>query len=88
MSRYRDHDAKTKGGQCVICLEHIPIEYYFKSGDVIICYECGTEYTILSKSPLKLKIWKTSSTPMIFSMNFVSMITKKVSSRKYNQKIK
>lgn len=30
------------------------MEYYFNEGDQITCYECGTEYTILKKSPVKL----------------------------------
>lgn len=41
-------------GRCEICLELIPIEYYFHKGDIITCYECGTEYEILSKTPVKL----------------------------------
>ena len=30
-------------GKCDICLEIIPIEYYFSIGDEITCHECGTE---------------------------------------------
>lgn len=43
-------------GKCMICLGNIPVEYYFAKGDEIICYECGTEYTLLSKNPVKLEM--------------------------------
>ncbi|WP_319549088.1 hypothetical protein [Desulfogranum marinum] len=42
--------------KCQICLNNIPVEYYFNKGDEIICYECGTEYTLISKSPVKLEM--------------------------------
>ena len=41
-------------GKCEICLEYIPVEYYFSEGDEITCYECGTDYTLLKKNPIKL----------------------------------
>ncbi len=41
-------------GKCEICMEYIPIEYYFGTGDAIVCYECGTEYVLSSKDPVKL----------------------------------
>ena len=41
-------------GKCDICMEYIPIEYYFSQGDTIVCYECGTEYVLTSKDPIKL----------------------------------
>lgn len=43
-------------GKCKICFEAIPVEYYFDEGDHITCDECGTEYSILSKDPVKLAI--------------------------------
>lgn len=49
--------------KCEICLEVIPIEYYFNKGDDITCYECGTEYTITSKAPLKLTMSENSYDP-------------------------
>lgn len=41
-------------GKCQICLNYIPVEYYFGVGDEIVCYECGTEYAISSKDPVRL----------------------------------
>lgn len=43
-------------GQCSICLEHIPVDYYFSVGDTLVCDECGTEYVLLSTSPVELSI--------------------------------
>lgn len=40
-------------GKCQICLDYIPVEYYFDVGDEIVCYECGTEYTISSIDPIR-----------------------------------
>lgn len=50
----RNQEDRERFGRCEICLELIPIEYYFHKGDIITCYECGTEYEILSKTPVKL----------------------------------
>lgn len=50
-------------GRCEICMELIPIEYYFNKGDEITCYECGTEYIILSKAPVKLSLLEGSYDP-------------------------
>jgi len=50
----RHNDSAEQLGRCEICLELIPIEYYFHKGDIIACKECGTEYEIISKSPVKL----------------------------------
>lgn len=41
-------------GRCEICLELIPIEYYFHKGDIIACQGCSTEYEIISKNPVSL----------------------------------
>ena len=55
MGKFNKHqEDRDRFGKCEICLELIPIEYYFQKGDIITCYECGTEYEILSKSPVKL----------------------------------
>lgn len=47
-------------GKCEICLKYIPVEYYFSKGDEIVCYECGTEYIISSKDPVKLNMVQDS----------------------------
>lgn len=52
----RRHDDGARFEKCDICMELIPIEYYFNKGDEITCYECGTEYIITSKSPVKLSM--------------------------------
>jgi len=44
-------------------LQRIPLEYYFNTGDDITCYECGTEYIIIFKSPAKLSILLNSNSP-------------------------
>lgn len=57
MGKFNKHQGdRERFGKCEICLEYIPVEYYFSKGDTIICYECGTEYTLVSKSPVKLVI--------------------------------
>ncbi len=50
----RRQSDRERVGKCQICLEYIPIEYYFSEGDTIICYECGTEYRLEGKDPVKL----------------------------------
>lgn len=55
MGKFNKHQGdRERFGKCEICLEYIPVEYYFGVGDTIVCYECGTEYTITSKNPVRL----------------------------------
>ena len=55
MAKFNKHQGdRDRFGRCEICLELIPIEYYFNKGDTITCYECGTDYTIVTKNPVKL----------------------------------
>ncbi|BHH86117.1 hypothetical protein [Desulforhopalus sp. 52FAK] len=55
MAKFNKHQSdRERLGKCEICLEYISVEYYLSEGDQIACYECGTEYTLLSKSPVKL----------------------------------
>lgn len=55
MSNFSKHQrGRERFAKCEICLSSIPLEYYFGIGDEIICYECGTTYTMLSKNPVKL----------------------------------
>ena len=57
MGKFNKHQTdRDRFGKCEICLEYIPIEYYFNKGDSIVCYECGTEYILTSKSPVKLSL--------------------------------
>lgn len=57
MGKFNKHQSDgERFGKCEICLEYIPVEYYFGIGDTIVCYECGTEYKITSKSPIRLSI--------------------------------
>ncbi len=57
MGKFNKHQAdRDRFGKCVICLEYIPIEYYFSEGDEIICNECGSAYTLTSKNPVKLSM--------------------------------
>ena len=50
----KHHGARERFGKCDICLEYIPVEYYFNKGDSLVCYESGTEYIFSSKNPVKL----------------------------------
>ncbi len=50
-------------GKCSICMEYIPIEYYFSTNDTIVCYECGTEYVLTSKDPVKLTMLEVDHDP-------------------------
>ena len=55
MGKFNKHQSdRERFGKCEICLEYIPVEYYFSKGDQITCYECGTEYILVSKTPVKL----------------------------------
>ena len=64
MGKFNKHQGDgERFGKCEICMEFIPIEYYFNRGDEITCYECGTDYTILSKSPVKLSMLEASYDP-------------------------
>ncbi len=55
MGKFNKHqNDRERFGKCQICMEYIPIEYYFSEGDEITCYECGTEYTLVKKNPVKL----------------------------------
>ncbi len=61
MGKFNKHQSdRDRYGKCAICLEYIPVEYYFGVGDTIVCYECGTEYKIDSKSPIRLSILESS----------------------------
>jgi len=44
-------------------MEYIPVEYYFGTGDTIVCYECGTEYVLSSKDPVKLTMLQADYDP-------------------------
>lgn len=59
----RQQQDRERFGKCEICLENIPIEFYFSKGDSIVCYECGTEYVLKSKSPVKLAITEGNYDP-------------------------
>ena len=58
-------------GKCEICLEHIPVEYYFNKGDSLVCYECGTEYVLTSKNPVKLTMSEARYDPDDYSGDFL-----------------
>jgi len=62
MGKFNKHQSdRERFGKCSICLEYIPIEYYFAQGDTVVCYECGTEYILTSKNPVRLSIMEGSS---------------------------
>ena len=64
MAKFNKHQGdRERFGKCEICMELIPIEYYFNKGDEITCYECGTEYIIKSKAPVKLSMLEASYDP-------------------------
>lgn len=55
MGKFNKHQKdRERFCKCEICLETIPVQYYFSIGDTIVCHECGTEYILESKNPLKL----------------------------------
>jgi hypothetical protein len=64
MGKFNKHQGdRGKFGKCTICLEYIPIEYYFSIGDAIVCYECGTEYVLTSKDPVQLAMLDAGRDP-------------------------
>lgn len=57
MGRANKHQAdNNRFEKCEICSEYIPIMHYLAKGDLVVCYECGTEYILTSKKPVKLSI--------------------------------
>ena len=57
MGKFNKHQSdRARFGKCEICLEYIPVEYYFSEGDRIVCYECGTEYNLVGKNPVRLSM--------------------------------
>ncbi|WP_319549777.1 hypothetical protein [Desulfogranum marinum] len=64
MGKFNKHRVDNyRFGKCEICRQDIPIDYYFSKGDLIMCSECGTEYILTSKSPVKLSIAEGSYGP-------------------------
>lgn len=64
MGKFNKHQGdRERFGKCEICMEYIPIEYYFSKGDAIVCYECGTEYVLTSKEPVKLTMLEADYDP-------------------------
>lgn len=59
----KQRSERERFGKCDICMELIPIAYYFNEGDEITCYECGTDYTLVSKMPVKLTMLTSSYDP-------------------------
>ncbi len=56
MSNFSKHQRdRNRFVKCEICLSSIPVEHYFGRGEKIICYECGTLYTIISKNPVQVR---------------------------------
>lgn len=57
MGKFNKHQTdRERFAKCDICLEYIPVEYYFSKGDLITCYECGTDYTLISKDPVRISM--------------------------------
>lgn len=63
----KHHGDRERFGKCDICLEYIPVEYYFNKGDSLVCYECGTEYILTSKNPVKLTMSEARYDPDAYS---------------------
>jgi len=59
----KQQNDRRRFGKCEICMEYIPIEYYFGLGDAIVCYECGTEYILSSKDPVQLTMLEADRDP-------------------------
>ena len=71
MSTFNKHQRdKDRFYKCEICLSSIPVEYYFAKGDEIICYECGTTYTIISNNPILLRFTEVRYDDDDFDKNF------------------
>lgn len=72
MGNFNKHqNDRDRFGKCEICLRHIPIEYYFSKGDTIICYECGTEYILTEKNPVRLSMAEGSFDPDSYYGDFL-----------------
>lgn len=41
---------------CESCDGVISLEFYLRSGDVVCCEECGAEYLVNSRKPLRLQL--------------------------------
>ncbi len=64
MGKFNKHQTdRDRFGKCVVCMEYIPIEYYFNEGNSIVCHECGTEYALTSKNLVRLSMSEGSYDP-------------------------
>lgn len=71
MGKFKKHQSdRERFGKCEICLEYIPIEYYFSTNDTIVCYECGTEYILVSKNPIELSMLEGRFDPEDYDDDF------------------
>ncbi len=59
----KQHQDRERFGKCEICLENIPIEFISVSVIRLFAIECGTEYVLKSKTPVKLAITEGNYDP-------------------------
>lgn len=68
MGKLNKHKSdRERFGKCDICMELIPVEYYFDEGDEITCRECGTDYILVTKVPVKLSMLSDTYDPDDYS---------------------
>lgn len=45
-------------GKCKMCQANIPVEYQHMEGDLLSCYDCEAQYTLVSRRPVILTALK------------------------------
>ena len=52
--RNKQYEEEQQIVECRVCDGTIPLEFYVARGDMIYCDECGAEYIIKSRNPVRL----------------------------------
>ena len=52
--RSKRFEEKDQFVDCAICDGVVPMEFYMARGDMVCCDECGAEYIIKARNPIRL----------------------------------
>ena len=52
--RNRQFEEEERFVMCEVCEEDIVIEFYVDKGDLVGCEECGSEFIVKSRDPVRL----------------------------------
>lgn len=52
--RNKRYEEEERAVECQVCENIIPLEFYIARGDMLCCDECGAEYIIKSRNPIRI----------------------------------